>query len=382
MSLVLDTHRKYLSDTSRIAAFRKAIDEVIKPGYTVVDLGSGTGILGLLACRAGAARVYSIELSSIVGLARKIADENRYADRITFIRGLSTRIDIPERVDLILTDQIGRLGFEAGIAEYFPDAIKRFLKPGGHLIPAALRILIAPVSAPENWRNNQFWMTAPAGLNFTAAMGIAGNTGYPVTFSPQQLLAKPAVACSVDLHNLDPDSWIGTATFEIDDPGELHGLGGWFQAQLSPNVTMTNSPLAPDRINRRNVFLPIARPVSVARGDIVKAKIRVVPSEITASWSVTVETEVLSGSPKKQRFSHSTLLGMLLSQEDLDKTHPASVPKLTPWGEARRSILELVDGHRPLGEIEIEMLRRHPNLFPSLKEAAVYVAEVVTRYTA
>jgi hypothetical protein len=81
------------------------------------------------------------------------------------------------------------------------------------------------------------------------------------------------------------------------------------------------------------------------------------------------------------RFSHSTLLGMLLSQEDVDKTQPSSIPKLTSWGEARRSILELIDGQRPLGEIEAEMLRRHPDLFPSLKQAAVYVAEVVTRYT-
>ena len=381
MSLILDSHRKYLSDIPRVTAFRKAIEEVVKPGDTVVDLGSGTGILGLLACRAGASRVYSLEATAIIGLARKIAADNGYADRICFLRGLSTRLELPERVDIVLTDQIGRLGFEAGIFEYFGDAIRRFLKPGGRLIPSALKLCMAPVTSRDNWEENQFWLREPAGFNFQAASGIANNTGYPVHLNPEQLLSKPAVACSVDLHNLDPDSWIGSATFEIEQPGDLHGLGGWFEAQLSPSVTMTNSPLAADRINRRNVFLPIARPVSVAPGDIVRAKIRVVPSEVTASWSVTVETGVLSGNPARQRFSHSTLLGMLLSQEDLDKTRPASVPKLTAWGEARRSILELVDGRRPLAEIEIEMLKRHPDLFPSLKQAAVYVAEVVTRYT-
>jgi hypothetical protein len=381
MSLILDSHRKYISDAPRITAFRRAIEEVVKPGDTVVDLGSGTGILGLMACRAGAARVYSLELAGIIGVARKIAVDNGYADRIQFIRGLSTRVEIPERVDVVLTDQIGRLGFEAGIFQYFDDAIRRFLKPGGRLIPSGLQLWIAPVTCPENWEHNQFWLRAPVGLNFQAAYGIASNTGYPVNFMPQQLLAKPAVACSVDLHHLNPDTWTGSAEFEIQQQAELHGMGGWFQAQLSPSVTMTNSPLAADRINRRNVFLPIEKPVTVSPGDKVIAKIRVAPSEITLSWSITIETDAANGNPRMHRFSHSTLLGMLLSQEDVDKTQPSSIPKLTSWGEARRSILELIDGQRPLGEIEAEMLRRHPDLFPSLKQAAVYVAEVVTRYT-
>jgi protein arginine N-methyltransferase 1 len=381
MSLVLDAHRKYISDAPRVAAFEKATAEVIRPGDVVLDLGSGTGILGLLSCRAGAARVYSIDAGSIIGLAREIAAANGYSDRITFIKALSTRTELPERVDVVVTDQIGRLGFEAGVFEYFDDAIRRFLKPGGRLIPSAMETWLAPVTREEFWQDCEFWNSRPAGMDFSPARSIAGNTGYPLHYLPEQLLATPVCAARADLHHPAVDGWDASATLEIDRPAVLHGIGGWFRAQLSPSVYMTNSPLAADRINRRNVFFPIGQPVSVQPGDRVTARMRYVPAEVTASWKVTVETGVRRGALQRQHFVHSTLLGMLVAKEDLEKTDPRSVPRLTVWGEARRTVLELTDGRRPLAEIERELLRRHPDLFPSLREAAVYVAEVVTRYT-
>ena len=119
---VLSEHRQYLSDEARISAFRRAIEEIVNPGEVVLDLGSGTGILGLLACRAGAGRVYAIEESGMIGLAREVCQANGFQDRVVFIKGLSTRVELPEKVDVVVADQIGRLGFEAGVFEYFRDA--------------------------------------------------------------------------------------------------------------------------------------------------------------------------------------------------------------------------------------------------------------------
>ena len=115
------------------------------PGAVVVDLGSGTGVLGLLACQAGAKRVYSIEETSLIELARDICQANGFADRIRFIKGLSTRVDLPEPADVILADQIGHFGFEAGLFDYFSDARRRFLKPNGVTIPQRITFCIAPV---------------------------------------------------------------------------------------------------------------------------------------------------------------------------------------------------------------------------------------------
>src|SRR5438132_12369420 len=133
MSLVLDEHRLYLADTARVSAFQRAIEEVVTPGDVVLDLCAGTGILGLMACRAGAKRVYAVDEGPIVGLAREVAKANGFQDRITHIKGLSTRVALPEIVDVVLADQIGRFGLESGIPESFADVRVRFLNTGAVL---------------------------------------------------------------------------------------------------------------------------------------------------------------------------------------------------------------------------------------------------------
>jgi hypothetical protein len=141
---------------------------------------------------------------------------------------------------------------------------------------------------------------------------------------------------------------------------------------------MSNSPLATHSINRRNVFFPIDRPVDLEKGDRVQITMQILPSELVVTWDV----EVLGDADtKKARFTHSTFHGMLLCKEDLERTQPHFIPKLSPWGEARRSILDLCDGGRTLAEIEHEVYSHHPELFCSLGEAAAFVAEVITRYS-
>jgi protein arginine N-methyltransferase 1 len=384
MSLIVDEHRQYLSDQNRLDAYASAIEELVKPGCVVVDLGAGTGIMGLLACRAGASRVYCIEQTSLIGLTREIVQANGFADRFTFIKELSTQAQLPERADVVVSDQIGQFGFDAGIFEYFADARVRFLKTGGVLLPARIDLVIAPVEHEELWHQVEFWSESPAGFDFRPARKLAVNTGYPHKLQPQQLLASPAIIASLDTA-LSPASIPGlAASMEIDRAGTLHGIGGWFTAQLSPHVTMSNGPLESKPIERRNVFFPIDRPVAVAKGDSVRVTMTIQPSESIVAWTVEVRGKPVAegkNGAAKARFAHSTFQGMLLSKEDLETARPEFMPNLTPRGEARRSILELCDGRTALAEIEREVYRRHPQLFPSSSDVAVFVAEVVSRYS-
>ena len=377
MSLILDEHREFLIDQRRLTAFRRAIEEVVKPDNIVVDLGSGTGIFGLFACRAGAGRVYALDDSGLTQLEREIFASNGFADRAVCIKGVSARISLPELADVVVSDTVGRFGFDGGIVQYFADARHRLLKPGARMIPSRIDLCVAPVEAPNIRDEVDFWKRSPEGFNLERAYSIAINTGHPTKYQPHQILAEPAVIASIDLTRDSGPALSGKVTSIVRRGATLHGIGGWFAAELSPSVSMTNSPLSEDTINRRAVFFPLDPPTRVEVDERVQIDMRIVPDEKLVSWIV----KIFNNSPRpRAQFAHSTFRGMLLCPEDLRKAKPDFVPRLTSWGEARRSVVDLCDGRRSLATIEKEVYKRHPNLFASLAEAAVFVAEVVVPY--
>jgi Ribosomal protein L11 methyltransferase (PrmA) len=376
MSLVVDEHRSYLVDRPRIDAFRRAIHQVVVPGAVVADVGSGSGILGLFACEAGAGRVYSIEASGMIELARAIAARNGFADRIRFIQRQSGEVELPEPVDVLVCDQIGHFGFEAGLFDFVTDARRRFLKAEGLMIPARVDLQIAPVADPELAAAVRFWCQRPAGFDMSPAHAWAASTGYPTKFEPSQCIGEPVVGASVDVPNITGDPLDLNVSLSISKRAVVDGLGGWFTAELAGGVALTNSPFSPDRIDRRNVYFPID-PVAVEPGDSVAVRMRILPAAVVVSW----RGEVTRAGRTLAAFNRSTLGGMLLSRDDLAKQRTGYIPALTPRGRARLTVLELCDGSRPLAEIERALYERHRDLFATPAEAAVFAAEVVTRYT-
>jgi len=375
MSLKFDEHRQYLEDTHRLTAFSRAIDATVRPGDVVVDLGCGTGILGLMACRAGASRVYAIDDGGMIAVARQVAVANGYGDRIVHIQGNSMRVTLPEQAHVIVSDQIGRLGFEAGVIEYFADAARRFLRSGGRMVPAGVATWLAPIEGPAQTAVVEFWRSAPAGFDFSAVSEGAVNTGYPATLAVDQSLAAAQSVLQFVCGD-EASAAKGAVTFKVTRPGVLSGLGGWFVADLAAGITMTNAPGAPDQIARRQAFLPIANPIRVDSGDQIDVVLRARPVEVVLAWDVRVtraNTEVAHA-------RHSTLGGMLLPRETLARTNPSRRPQLTPWADARATVLRLCDGHHTLAEIESATAVRHAGLFASAGEAQEFVAEVVTRY--
>lgn len=376
MSLQFDEHRQYLADPHRLAAFERAIAQVVKPGDVVVDLGCGTGILGLFACRAGASRVYAIDDGGIIGIARQIAAANGVADRITYIHAYSTRAELPERADVIVSDQMGRLGFEAGVVEFFADASRRMLKPGGRLLPRSVATWMTPIEAPDMTAWVEFWNTTPAGFDVSVVRQGAVNTGYPAHLDPAQFLAEGAPLLSMVFGDPASESCRGTAVFTVTRAGLLSGLGGWFVADMADGITMTNAPGAPDQIGRRQAFLPLDQPVQVEAGDTVECVVLARPADSIVAWQMTVRR----GDLVLRRSRQSTLAGMLILPEMLEQTNPERRPRLSVWADARATILQLCDGVHTLAQIEEETAARHPALFPSPAAAATFVAEVVTRY--
>lgn len=375
MSLIVDEHREYLADHARIDAFRNALKSTVRPGDVGLDLASGTGILGLLACQAGAARVYAIESGDIATVATALARENGFADRITIINEHSSRATLPERVDFVVTDMAGRFGFEAGLFELMRDARRRFLKPGGRIIPRAVSLWVAPVDSNDVRDHVDFWSTDRHGLSFRAAHQVATSTGYPRAFAVAELLADGSRLTRTSL-DTDITTLQGTVDTRFIRDGVMHGVAGWFSAELADGVELTNAPGHPSRINRRNVFFPLRESIAVKCGDQVSITMAIRPESLVVRWRV----KITRGGALLHETDTSTFSAMLLSKGNVERTRPDFTPRLTEAGLARRTVVDLCDGTRTVGEIEATVFARHRSLFADEHEAAAFVAEVVTRY--
>lgn len=367
---MLQEHLAYVADPVRLGHFRAAISKAVKRGDRVADLGSGSGILGLFCFQAGAAHVDFVDQSAMIDVARQTLTRAGLADGASFIRGRSQQVDLSERVDVVVCDHVGYFGFDYGIVQLLQDAKRRLLKPHGALIPAGIKLQLAAIESEQCRELAEGWGAEGIPDEFHWLRDYSVNTVHAVDLKRDELVSGPADLGGIDFSEDQPDFLSWTAELRMERDGIVRGLGGWFDCELAEGVSMTNSPLAAKPIRRPQAFLPINEAVRVKTGDPIRATVMARPADNVTAW--TVEFEATG-----QRFSHSTLQGMLLSPEDLVAANPARVAHPSPEARARVSVLGYCDGRRTVREIEQAMLRDHPDLFPSTSEISRFVARVL-----
>src|SRR5260221_13585693 len=130
-------------------------------------------------------------------------------------------------------------------------------------MPSSSALIVVPVDHPNQFDRFAFWRRGPAGFDYGAEGSMAANTGYPTRLGPRQLLSEPQPGVRLDLAVAAHYPLRLDAAFVVRRNGTLDGIAGWFSAQLSPSATLSNSPLDPQRITRRQAFFPIESPVAV-----------------------------------------------------------------------------------------------------------------------
>jgi protein arginine N-methyltransferase 1 len=368
---LLEEHRGYLADAPRLRAYRRAVARKVRPGSVVLDLGAGTGVLGILALRAGAARVYAVDSGPILEAARAAARAAGFADRWVGIRGLSTEVELPERADLVVADHVGCFGLDYGILEAFADARARHLRRGGDCLPETVEVQVALLSSPAAYGRVAFWDDAPAGLRFPGLRGLAANT---VTFARpgrRGLLCAPATAVRVDLRRAAAGPLDGSAVLRASRDAAVHGLLGSFRSRLAPGTWITNSPLAAGAIARSPVFLPFERPLRVRRGERLAVRLRLHPARELVTWTVAGEG--------REPVTGSSFHGRLLAASDLRRLRPDHLPSLSPRGRAFARVLDLCREGCTVAGMREDLRRRFPRLFPTGDRAAAFLASVLDR---
>jgi protein arginine N-methyltransferase 1 len=345
----------------------------------VLDLGAGAGIFALLACRFGARRVYAIEPESIIQIGREIAAANGYGERIVFLPQRAEQVELPERVDVIVSDLRGALPCFADHLPVLVDARQRFLASGGAMIGKRDTVWAVVVEAPELYRHHfAGWDETVLGFDQQAARRIVANNWGNGRVLPAQLLAEPCCFATFDYQTIAEPDLSATVTWTTARRGTAHGLLVWFDAVLAEGVGFSNAPGQPETIYG-NVFCPWPEPVDLDAGDKVTVTFegRFVGRDYIWKWdsSISGPQEVRAG------FQQTSFLGGPVSPAILQRLALQHRAVLGEDGQIDRFILSAMNGRASLGTIARRVLARFPGRFANLKAAMSRVGELSVRYS-
>lgn len=264
-------HRHLLDDGVRTRAFLRAITRVVKPGDIVADVGTGTGILAFAARRAGARAVYAIDVDPIAKLGEALARENGI-DGITFLEQHSTKVSLPERVDVVISECFGPFAIGGSMIPAVIELRRRAGKPDVRVIPRAVSLRIAPVTAPAVWAHIAAFAKPRYGTSWVAAHRLATHNVYNTVIAARGLLAPAATLATIELEHGDDPVGRGvtaTASWIARRAATIHGFAGWFDAELGGGVSLTTAPGKPETIWRQVMF-PLTEPMRVANGQAIE----------------------------------------------------------------------------------------------------------------
>lgn len=256
-------------DYARMNAYRNAIMKQVK-GKTVVEIGTGSKApLALMCAESGASFVYAIEADPEAARQAGVLIKSRNQDhKIKIITGYSYAVELPEKVDLCVSEIIGNIGSAEGAITILNDA-KRFLKDDGRMIPERCITEIAPVFMPQKTYGSDLMKEVVEGYikQVYAAIGFEFPlTRYAVYNFPESNIVAPPEIFEDICFNCHPEENLSkTVEFPICADCQFDGLLLLVKLYVDENNiinTLESTSWAP-------VYLKADR-FNLQKGDILK----------------------------------------------------------------------------------------------------------------
>jgi SAM-dependent methyltransferase len=376
----LDDYGAMIADSVRIGPYTQAIEAAVRPGNIVVDLGSGPGFFALIACRAGARRVYAIDLDEIVQFGRHFATANSFTDRIEFLQGDSRQIQLPERADVIVSDIRGALPFSGHSIVSLEDARQRFLVEGGTMIPQRDTLYAAIVESEKSYYEIRSpWQSPDKGLDLSPALSYVLNDVHSTHITQEQLVTEPQNWWVIEYMKSPSLRASATLQFRTTRRATAHGVAVWFDTQLFEKIGFSCAPGDAKTVYGHS-FLPWLEPVAISAGQEIQVELHadLVGGDYIWRWETKICEE---GRGVVHHFQQSTLQGTRFSPQWLQRHAMDFVPVLSEAGEAERWLLQAMDGNAPLQEIAAAAAERFPKVFRRPEEAFRRAAELAEKFS-
>ena len=271
-------HFPMMNDVVRNAAYETALAAALKnagkSGRVVLDIGTGSGLLAMMAARHGATRVITCEeLREVATKAQEIIKQNGFADQIQVINKLSNQLvvgrDIPEKVDVLVTETFdyALLG-EYAFATY-RHAVRELLKPDGQIIPARARVFAMCIESQEIFENHR--VSQASGFDLSAFNELSGKiyTGYHLDKMKYRALSAPTEVFAFDFKNIPGDQAL-PREFAVTQSGVCHAVAFWFELQMDEKTTLTTAPHLKQLSCWKQAVQLLEQPVQVNEGTALK----------------------------------------------------------------------------------------------------------------
>lgn len=294
-------HIPMMNDVRRNDAFEAAIKAAIAqkgPGARVLDIGTGSGLLSMMAARAGAGPVVACEVVPIIAdMAQQIVAQNGYADRVTVHAKLSTEltvgVELDEPADILVSEILSSDLLTENVLGSFEDAHARLLKRDATIIPRAASAIGCLVESDV--LASYSFVDQVSGFDLSR-FGDFAPQKLPIhgTMTDWRRLSADVELLRIDLTQRRHDSALQRLSIDVLEDGVATGIVQWMHVDLCEGVTFDNHPDGYTDGGWLQVLHAFSRPIRVRAGETLdlavghdRITLIVQPLEIAVSTAAT-----------------------------------------------------------------------------------------------
>jgi len=291
----VDQHERMLADSVRVDTYHAAIHKYVQEGDTVIDLGSGTGILSFFASKKRPKHIYAIDHGSIIDMAKFLAKKNDIHN-ISFVQAHSSRFNPPELVDVIIHEQIGDYLVDEDMVRNLCDLRDRLLKPGGKILPNEFDLFMEPVQLRTDARTPFLWEQELHGIRFNdtkiwlqSDQNTIGKIDRRCRLLPNQVshfLCESQPIFTFDIMSANPNNMPTKFSThkKVVSSGVIDGFCLFFNIRFDDEIIIPTSPFSKATHWANQLFR--TEPVNCQLGDIIELEFEMPSYTNVAAWKV------------------------------------------------------------------------------------------------